>query len=330
MSSNFSVDTAIRAFSPDLPLAVGLSGGADSTALLLASTRKWPGQVCAIHVNHGLQSAARAFEDHCRVLCHQLSVPLCVQHVNASAGHGESPEDAARKARYKAFDFALSQMAQLPGWLPVRSIALAQHADDQVETVLLALSRGAGVAGLAGMPIRWQSDSAFNKHVIWHRPLLGVSGVDIRQWLRAEGVSWVEDPSNTNERFTRNRIRAQILPALEAAFPAFRTTFARSARHCAQANELLEEVAQQDLLLIGAPPVIRLLQQLSVPRQSNVLRHWLRQHHATTPSAAQMEALLRQISACTTRGHKLHLKVGRGFVVRQGEYLGWYNSKVLA
>ena len=316
-----SFDVAIADFSPALPMAVGLSGGADSTALLLACARKWPGQVQAIHVHHGLQAAADGFEQHCAALCQSLNVPLWVKRLDARHTPGQSPEDAARQARYKAFEaVAIASKAQAA----IKSIAIAQHADDQVETLLLALSRGAGVAGLAAMPARWERAG-----VVWHRPLLQVAGADIRSWLRLQGQPWVEDPTNTDQRYTRNRIRAQLLPALEAAFPAFRDTFARSASNAAQAAELLDELAQQDLLRVGAPPHITVLQGLSRARQANVLRHWLRVAYATTPSAAQLGELLNQLAACTTRGHRIHIKVGRGFVVRSGPQLGWYNPEVL-
>ena len=316
-----SFDVAIADFSPALPMAVGLSGGADSTALLLACARKWPGQVQAIHVHHGLQAAADGFEEHCAALCQSLNVPLWVKRLDARHTPGQSPEDAARQARYKAFEaVAIASKAQAA----IKSIAIAQHADDQVETLLLALSRGAGIAGLAAMPARWERAG-----VVWHRPLLQVAGADIRSWLRLQGQPWVEDPTNTDQRYTRNRIRAQLLPALEAAFPAFRATFARSASTAAQAAELLDELAQQDLLRVGAPPHITVLQGLSRARQANVLRHWLRVAYATTPSAAQLGELLNQLAACTTRGHRIHIKVGRGFVVRSGPQLGWYNPEVL-
>ena len=312
-----SVDTALRGFAPALPLAVGLSGGADSTALLLACVARWPGQVQAIHVHHGLQTAADTFEQHCTALCARLNVPLTVQRVDARSAPGQSPEDAARIARYKAFQ-AVAQSQQ--ALAAIQSIALAQHADDQVETLLLALSRGAGVAGLAAMPAHWQRDG-----LDWHRPLLAVTSADIRAWLVARGQGWVEDPTNSDERYTRNRIRARLLPALDAAFPAFRDTFARSASHAAQAADLLNDIAQTDLLQVGTPPQITLLQQLSRARQTNVLRWWLRQNHATTPTASQMAELLRQVQACVTRGHRIHIKVGRGFVTRSGAQLGWYN-----
>ena len=315
MSQSF--DAAMQSFAPPLPLAVALSGGADSTALLLASAGRWPGQVHAIHVHHGLQAAADGFQAHCEALCARVQVPLTVCRVDARHAPGQSPEDAARQSRYAAL--ADAALHAWPGQ-PMAAIALAQHADDQVETLLLALSRGAGVAGLAAMPAQWQ-----RLGLTWLRPLLQVEGAALRQWLAAQQQQWIEDPSNADLRFTRNRIRARILPQLQAAFPQFRETFARSSRHCAQAAELLQEVAQTDLVAVGNPPGIAALQALSAARQANVLRHWLRVAHATTPATAQLDELLRQVAACTTRGHQIRLKLGRGFVVRTGALLGWYN-----
>ena len=307
-------EQALAAFSPGLPFAVALSGGADSTALLLACARRWPGQVRAVHIHHGLQAAADGFAVHCQSLCTALRVPLVVRRVQAAHGPGQSPEDAARQARYQALAEAVHTE-----WPEVRDVALAQHADDQVETLLIALSRGAGLPGLASMPAHWQREG-----LNWHRPWLALPGAALREWLQLEGQSWVEDPSNTDERFTRNRIRARVLPALAQALPAFRETFARSAAHAAQAQEVLSEVAAQDLLQVGVPPRIQALQQLSRARQALVLRHWLRQHHATTPSTAQLTELLDQVAACTTRGHRLDLKAGQGHVVREGLQLGWH------
>jgi tRNA(Ile)-lysidine synthase len=307
------IEQALADFSPGLPFAVAFSGGADSTALLWACASRWPGQVRAVHIHHGLQDAADAFEAHCRSLCHQLGVPLSVRRVQAGHAPGQSPEDAARKARYAALTEAVQSE-----WPEVQDIALAQHADDQVETLLIALSRGAGLPGLASMPSHWQRQG-----LDWHRPFLGVPGAALRQWLKSQRHGWVEDPSNTDENFTRNRIRARVLPALAEALPAFRETFARSAAHAAQAQEILNEVAAQDLAHIGVPPRIEALQRLSRVRQALVLRHWLRLQHATTPTTAQLNALLDQLTACTTRGHRIHLKVGVGFVQRAGQHLGW-------
>jgi len=297
------------------PFAVALSGGADSTALLLACAAQWPGKLHAVHVHHGLQTAADGFEAHCVSLCERLQVPLVVQRVNATHAAGESPEDAARQARYRA----LAEALQCHWGGQIKDIALAQHADDQAETLLLALSRGAGLPGLACMPAIAQ-----RQDVTYHRPWLNVPGQVLRDALMAAGEVWVEDPTNRDTRYTRNRIRADLLPVIEQAFPSFRQTFARSASHAAQAQTLLQEVAEQDLMSVGSPPTIKLLQQLSEARQSNVLRHWLVLEHSQA-SAAQLQALLQQIKACTTRGHHIDIKVGRGFVRRDGAVLRCYN-----
>ena len=228
--------------------AVALSGGADSTALLIASALRWPGKTHAIHVHHGLQAAADGFAAHCETLCQQFAVPLVVVRVQAAHQSGESPEVAARQARYQAF----SQALQLNWSGAVQHVVLGQHADDQVETLLLALSRGAGLPGLASMP-----SLATRQGVTYHRPWLDVPGATLRKALMEIGQTWMEDPTN----------------------------------HA---------------------------------RQTNVLRHWLAQENMQA-SAAQMEALLVQVKSCTTRGHDIHIKVGRGFVKREGAVLRCYN-----
>lgn len=307
-------EPALRAASPRLPLAVACSGGADSTALLHLAAARWPGQVHAIHVHHGLQAAADDFEWHCTQACAALGVPLHVVRVDARHAPGESPEDSARRARYGA----LAEAARQHG---LRTVLLAQHADDQVETLLLALSRGAGLPGLAAMP------RGFERHGMrFERPLLDLPGAALRDWLRDAGASFVEDPSNANTAFTRNRIRHKLLPALEAAFPHFRETFARSARHAAQAQELLSELAAQDLAQMGGAPAIAPLRALPRARQANLLRHWLRSAHGAAASAAQLEELLDQVQACTTRGHRIRIKVGEGTVERIGDRLAYSPS----
>ncbi len=290
---------------PAFPLGVALSGGADSTALLAAAQRAWPGRVHAIHIHHGLQAAADDFERHCNALCADMNVPLHTVRVQARPAPGESPEDAARRARYAA----LAGTARAQG---IATVWLAQHADDQAETLLLALSRGAGLPGLASMSARFEREG-----VCFERPMLDVPGPHLRQGLREAGVTWVEDPTNADTAYTRNRIRHDLLPAVEAAFPAFRETFARSARHAAQAQELLTALAADDLRQVGDPPGIADLQALPRARQANVLRHWLRSVHAVAPSEAQLEELLDQVDDCRTRGHRIRLKVAGGFVERE-------------
>jgi tRNA(Ile)-lysidine synthase len=316
-------------------IAVAYSGGADSTALLLMCAEQYPGQMQAIHIHHGLQAAADDFAAHCQASCDALKVPLHIVHVQARNAVGDSPEDAARRARYGALSAKVLELNQALAQqniaqAAIKTIVIAQHADDQVETLLLALSRGAGLPGLAAMPARWQRDG-----VEFARPLLEVPAPEIRAWLAARGLrarhpgsanigeGWIEDPTNQDVQFTRNRIRHTLMPALQATFPQFRETFARSARHAAQAQVLLAQVATEDIAKVGNPPRIAVLQNLSAERQANALRYWLKTSHHVAPSAAQLDELQSQIAACTNRGKQIHIKVASGFVVRQGEVLGY-------
>lgn len=290
-------------------VAVAYSAGADSTALLLAAHERWPGQVHAIHIHHGLQAAADGFERLAREVCERQGIALTVVRVDARAASGQSPEDAARRSRYRA-------LAQAALELQADAVLLGQHADDQAETVLLALSRGAGLPGLAGMAERFERDGA-----VFGRPLLALASQTLRDWLVSEALPFVDDPSNADPRFTRNRIRQVLSPAWQAGFPGYREALARSARHAAQAQALLEELAAADLALTGEPPAIVALQSLSRPRQANALRQWLRRCAGHAPSEVQLDELLDQIAACRTRGHRLRLRVTSGTVLRDGERL---------
>ena len=208
---------ALQALDHLPPLVVALSGGADSSAMLVACAQRWPGQVRAVHIHHGLQAAADTFAQHSEALCARWQVPLVVHHVQAQHASGESPEEAARNARYAGITEVLQQ--HWGGGL--RHVVLAQHADDQAETVLLAVSRGAGLPGLAAMPA-----TRIRGGVHWHRPWLSLPGAWVRPWLQAQGETWCEDPTNQDTRFTRNRIRAELLPVWEQLFPSYRQTLA--------------------------------------------------------------------------------------------------------
>lgn len=296
--------TSQQAIKPFSKIGIAYSGGADSTALLWAAYRLWPDQVCALHVHHGLQEAADDFLAHCKDQCDSLGITFTMRQVNAKPVRGESPEDAARNSRY----CALAEMAKEQ---EVELVLLGQHADDQMETFILALSRGAGLPGLACMPEFFERND-----IKFARPMLNVAAAELRLWLCEQGIDWVEDPTNQDRCFTRNRIRLDILPALLQAFPAYQQTFARSISHIAQAQGLLEELAEQDIALVGNPPTIKGLQQLTQARQINILRYWLAKFHNTAPSTTQLYELLRQIEHCRTRGHRIELKVGHGKVVR--------------
>jgi tRNA(Ile)-lysidine synthase len=308
-------------------VAVAFSGGADSTCLLLEEARLRSAVMLAdragashsvlhaFHVNHGLQAAASTFEAHAQAFCDALSqhVPtrLSVRRVEVPHVPGASIEAQAREARYDA----LAAMAQEQG---VGTVLLAQHADDQVETMLIALTRGAGVAGLAGMAPEFE-----HRGVRFARPLLDVAGPELREWVVRLQIPYVQDPSNDDERHPRNRLRRLVLPALQSASPTFRATFARSARLCASAREVIDDVAQQDGAHVGTPPSIRHVQALTPARQAEVLRAWLRSAHHTTASEAQVRELLRVLAVCVTPAHGIHLRVGRGHVVRVGDRLGF-------
>ena len=295
-------------------VAVAFSAGSDSTALLLAAAQRWPGRVVALHVHHGLQAAADNFALQAQATCEALGIPLNIAQVNAAHVLGQSPEDAARSARYTA-------LAHMAASSHAMAVLLGQHADDQVETVMIALSRGAGLPGLAAM------GEGFTRHgVFFGRPFLGLSAQILRDGLVQSGQAFVDDPSNTDERYTRNRVRARLLPAWADTFPGFRAAIARTARHAAQAQTLLDELADMDLRNTGLPPQIALLQTLCRERQGNALRRWLKTTAQVAASEAQMTELLDQIDACRTRGHQIHIKVANGHVEREGRVLVFTRS----
>lgn len=253
---------------------VALSGGLDSTVLLhllagLAQREVLP-PLSAIHIHHGLQTAADAWPAHCHALCSSLGVPLHVEYVQVLPG--ASLEQAARDARYAAFAARLG----------VDEVLLtAQHRDDQAETLIFRLLRGAGVQGLAAMPVNRALAAG---HLV--RPLLGCSRADLEAYAQAQGLLWVDDPSNTDERFSRNYLRRQVLPTLTRRWPQALNSMARSAAHLSEAQQLLDELAQQDLEAataskefswLGLPQLaLPALRALSESRQRNALRYWLR------------------------------------------------------
>ncbi|WP_201003559.1 tRNA lysidine(34) synthetase TilS [Pseudomonas cichorii] len=252
---------------------VGFSGGLDSTVLLhllaeLATRERLP-PLNAIHVHHGLQDAADAWPEHCRQVCLKLGVPF--QSVAVQVKPGASIEQAAREARYAAFIERLGEGDLL---------LTAQHRDDQAETLMFRLLRGAGVRGLACMPLH----RAIGKGQML-RPLLSFSRVELEGYAQQHGLSWVEDPSNEDQQLSRNFLRKQVMPLLASRWPQVSTTMARTAEHMGEAVQLLGELAEQDLVSARPTtsfawlgmPVLALgpLAGLSVARQRNALRHWL-------------------------------------------------------
>ena len=252
---------------------IAFSGGLDSTVLLhllasLTNTQTLPA-LSAIHVHHGLQAAADAWPGHCRSVCEALGVPLEV--VNVQVRPGASVERAAREARYGAFIAALRDNEVL---------LTAQHRDDQAETLLFRLLRGAGVRGLSAMPRQRPLGAG---HLL--RPLLDVSRAELEAYARQHGLSWIEDPSNDDHRYARNYLRQRVFPVLTEQWPQASSTLARSAAHLSEAQGLLDDLARIDLAHAttqGAFDWLGLrslelapLQALSPARQRNALSHWL-------------------------------------------------------
>ena len=247
--------------------AVAWSGGLDSTVLLhalLQASRRKPARLRlrALHVDHGLQAAAGSFRSFCVSTARRWRVPLTTIAIKVPS-RGVSVEAAAREARYAALSGALQ-----PGEL----LLTAQHADDQLETLLLALLRGAGPAGLAAMP----AAAPFGSTRLL-RPLLGHERRDIAAYAAAHDLAWVDDPSNAQLRFDRNYLRASVLPALRARWPAMTRTFGRSARHCAIADASLAQLAQRDLEAAADGPdlEIAVLRRWTPARQAAALRAWI-------------------------------------------------------
>jgi len=193
------------------PVVVAFSGGLDSTVLLDAAVHLLgPGRCIAVHVHHGLQPAADDWPVHCAAEAARQGARFRGVRLTGTPARGESVERWARDARYAA----LAEAARQAGAL---AILTAHHADDQCETLLMRIGRGTGPDGLVGI----RRETAFGGiRVI--RPLLDVPRDRIEQHARERGLSWVEDPTNTDTAYTRNRIRHALMPALEAAFPAFR------------------------------------------------------------------------------------------------------------
>jgi tRNA(Ile)-lysidine synthase len=273
-----------------LHCAVAWSGGLDSTVLLhclLQMRKAMPAQIRlrAIHVDHHLQSAATQFRKHCRRLARQWRLPLTVLDAEVVAARGASVEEAARDARYALLASALR---------PEELLLSAQHADDQMETVLLALLRGAGPAGLAAMP----AVSALGQGLLL-RPLLGHERSHLAAYAAACQLTWVEDPSNAQSRFDRNYLRASVVPALRLRWPAVVTTVSRSARHCAAADALIQQLAHKDLEAAsdGADLEVAVLNRWSRPRRKAVLRAWFACRKQRAPDEKRLEEVLRLIAA---------------------------------
>lgn len=263
---------------PDVAICVALSGGVDSTALLaaLAEGRADGLRLRALHINHGLHPNAERWSAHCRKLARRLGVPLRVLSVNVARERGASLEEAARVARYECFAEQLRSG---------EALLTAHTQDDQLETVLLQLFRGSGLPGLAAMPAIAPLGAG-----TLARPLLGCSRLQLDAWVRARGLIWVEDDTNLDERFDRNYLRRRVLPAVRQRWPGAAAAVTRSARHAAEAQRLLETLAQVDLERArdGASLSVKALRPLTPDRRRNLLRLWIASAGRTAPDARRL------------------------------------------
>lgn len=255
---------------------VAFSGGLDSTVLLhqLVQWRIQQPDVSlrAIHVHHGISPNADVWVAHCQQVCSQWDVPLSIARVTL-AQEGMGIEAQARKARYQAFADTL---------LPGEVLVTAQHQDDQCETLLLALKRGSGPAGLAAMP----AELPFHGTLLL-RPLLNETREALEQWAYAHRLSWIEDESNQDASYDRNFIRLEVLPLLKQRWPHFANAAARSAALCGEQEQLLDELLAEELAsLVSAEGALTLapLMTMSANRRAALLRRWLSGLGAPMPS----------------------------------------------
>lgn len=311
---------------PGERIVLGLSGGIDSMVLLDVLARVAPRlrlRLETLHVNHQLSPNAGAWARFCKAASRKLGVSARV--VKVDVARGNSVERAAREARYEAL---LGSRAD--------HVVLAHNRDDQAETVLLQLLRGAGVKGLAAMAsVRATRDSGTS--IL--RPLLAVPRADIERYAKRRGLEWIEDESNTDVRFTRNWVRQELVPRIAQRVPAYRETLTRAARHCGEAAQLLDDLAQLDLAAAAVDDALRVdaLRAMSAARAKNVLRFMIDARGWAMPDAARLDEALRQalraragarvavnLGSCELRRHAagIHL-VARAAGVDAAEEVAW-------
>lgn len=298
----------------DAALVVAFSGGLDSTVLLhqLVSWRQAHPQarLRALHVHHGLSPNADSWAAHCVAICEAWQLGCEVLRVQVDARE-QGVEGAARAARYQALTAAM----QPDEWL-----LTAQHLDDQCETLLLALKRGSGPAGLAAMPVRRVRDGR-----VLLRPLLNQSRQQLEAYAQQHQLRWIEDESNQDARYDRNFLRQRLLPTLQARWPHFAEACARSAALCGEQEQLLDELLAEQLAglthpdgSLHFPPLL----QMSETRANALLRRWIARQGAVMPSRAAL-ARLRQEVMLSREDAQPCLRFGDAEARRYRERLYW-------
>ncbi len=291
-NNKLSLDT-FQASLKNLPTAthywVAYSGGLDSHTLLhlmaILSQQRPDIQITAVHIHHGLQKEADLWLEHCRATCLEIDIVLKAIHVDATPKSGQSPEEAARNCRYRAFQKLVKENEIL---------LTAQHQDDQAETVLLQLLRGAGIAGLSAMP----ELNAFGAGYL-ARPLLPLTQQALLDYAIEHKLSWVDDPSNLNTRYDRNFLRQSVLPLLKQHWPRLSQTLHRSSQHCAEAHKLLTDLSAELLTSALNPDdntlSIPAILSLSLPKQRLLIRAWIQQSGFRYPSTHTVNRIINEI-----------------------------------
>jgi tRNA(Ile)-lysidine synthase len=271
-------------------LLLGFSGGLDSRVLLYLLGRARQGldfELSAIHINHHISPNADHWAEFCASLCNEAKVPFSSVVVDVPRDTGLGLEAAAREARYRVL-FAQDADA----------LVLAHHQDDQAETLLLQLLRGAGVKGLAAMGETSYQQSAISSQQkpIW-RPLLSIARAELREYANQHELHWIEDESNLDMTYDRNYLRCHVMPLLESRFPATSRTLARSASHLAEAAALLEELAREDAgrTVHEDRLDLSLLKAMTAARATNLLRYWLLERSRLALSKARLDDIRSQL-----------------------------------
>ena len=281
------IDSVLSHCNPPKHIYIGYSGGVDSHVLLhlCAANLKLKPLITAVYVHHGLQVAADAWAQHCQKTASLLGVHFQVLRVDAKPTLGESPEEAARNARYSALKTLMNSDDVL---------LVAQHRDDQLETVFLQLLRGSGLRGLSAMP----ENTALGLGRLL-RPLLNVAKPAIDAYAEVNSLIWVEDPSNQSHDYDRNYLRNAILPLLKQRWPACDKTVARSARHCADAQVMISAVSEQLFLQVfNKADQTLIISQLTIypaQEQALVIRHWFLYLKLKMPSSAFIERVQSEL-----------------------------------
>ena len=305
--SSLSIESALTQYHNPPHIYIGYSGGIDSHVLLhlCASMAHLKEKITAVYVHHGLQLEADAWAEHCKKTATGLGVDFKVIRVDAIASQGESPEEVARNARYTA----LRTLIETDDVLLV-----AQHREDQLETVLLQLFRGSGLSGLSAMPAFMN----FGKGVLL-RPLLNTPKIAVEVYAKLHNLSWIEDPSNQSNNFNRNFLRNAIVPLLKQRWPACDKTVARSAGHCSEAQLLLSEQAKKLFLpifnILDETLTISQLIAYSLTQQRLVIREWFQMLNLKMPSQAFIERI--QSDVISARPDSDPLLSGKGYCIRR-------------